>query len=308
MELVTRPWIAFAVSLVGVGTISATPAVGLPEFQDMNAWLAAADSDAITSWLDVFQAADAGAEDISDHFWYAFFPALQQEIVNRVGLVGDLIKNPFEVGTIGGQFLDLLGTATAAHFTHFIPPADAADHLYSTLSADHQDYFAALQQLTDGSDQSLLEFLASPISGILWGVVGPILGPLLQYDDDFSAVVRALADFDFTAAFQGLMNMLPNGLDAYFNGYGPVEVSLPLSSLVPGSDGTITSVDLGGLFSPGGSFFNALGLTGDDTTSPVTGEAVGMLGSLVEIQEAIAVSIGWDGIGNPIDALFDGGV
>ncbi|HET9874521.1 MAG TPA: hypothetical protein VFQ37_02000 [Mycobacterium sp.] len=308
MELATRPWITFAVSLVGAGTIATTPAVGPPEFQHMNTWLAVADSDAVTSWLDVFQATVAGAKDISDHFWYAFFPSLQQEIVNRVGLLGDLVKNPFEAFAIGGRFLDLLGAATAAHFTHFIPPAEAVDHLYSSLSSDHQDYFEALQQLIGGSDQPLLEFLASPVSGILWGVVGPILGPLLQYGDDFSAVVRALGDLDFMAAFQGVMNMLPNGLDAYFNGYGPVEVSLPLSSLAPGADGTITSVNLGGLFSPGGSFFNALGLADGDTTSPATGEAVGLLGSLVEIQQAIAVAIGWDGIGNPIDALFDGGV
>jgi hypothetical protein len=157
--------------------------------------------------------------------------------------------------------------------------------------------------------QSSLDFLASPMSGVLFGMFIPAIGGVLQFFDDITDAFKSFASLDVVRAIQDLLFDPVNILNASLNGYGNVDVSIPASDLIPGADpdDTITSINLGGLFSPGGSFFNSLGIDGDD--SDVSGVGFGEFGSLVSLQEGIAVALGWSGDGNPIDALSDlGGV
>lgn len=71
-------------------------------------------------------------------------------------------------------------------------------------------------------------------------------------------------------------------------------------------------VDLGGLLSPGGSLINALGFAaslGDCgivcATFDVPTTAVGPSGSTIEMSQAIAEGLGWNGIGFPLEALLN---
>lgn len=309
MELVTRSWSTAAVALTVASVIAAAPVAGPPPgLSDLEtrAVQLTAGFDPLTTWQDVFQTASGNAMDIFNHFWAAPFPALQEELVNRVGYIGDVISNPADTGKVLEEFLDGLSTASAAHFAPFVPVGGATDTLYSSLDIGHQDYFEVVQQF---ANSALVGFSASPMSGILWGDIGTTLSPTLQYGADITGIVDALSGADLTTAFQELVDMPANILGASLNGFGPVDLPSLLAPSVPGLDATITSVNMGGLLSPGGSLFNALGLSADATVGGtassdfIAGEPVGAIGSLVALEQAIAVSLGWDGVGNPIADL-----
>ena len=108
-----------------------------------------------------------------------------------------------------------------------------------------------------------------------------------------------------------------NTTNAFFEGYGNAYNLLEELGVGP-ILGTTPQVDLGGLFSPAGSFFNALGFDfhvggteGVDTfigTFSVTASAfltdpaqmVGPIASMLETGQAIAQAIGWDDVGNQL--------
>jgi hypothetical protein len=163
----------------------------------------------------------------------------------------------------------------------------------------------------------LLELVGSPASGVAWGTVGTILSPIFQFLDDGIHLSDALQAGDYTTAFNDLLDMPINSTNAFFEGYGNAYNLLEELGIGP-ILGTTPQLDLGGLFSPAGSFFNALGFDfhvggteGVDTfvgTFSVTASAfltdpasmVGPIASLLETGQAIAQSIGWDDVGNQL--------
>jgi hypothetical protein len=183
---------------------------------------------------------------------------------------------------------------------------------------------------------SLLDFSASPFSGVLWGTGGTFASPFLQLDADFTQLEHAFSGGGANAgsAFTDLLNDPANILDAFLNGYGPVDLSPAtntsdlLNTFFPGLEsflnglGVDVSANLsptltfGGLLSGGGSLFDALGLDAGVTaaalgstvsgSADIPGVSVGPIGSLIETGQAIAQAIGWDGTGNPLESAFGG--
>jgi hypothetical protein len=175
------------------------------------------------------------------------------------------------------------------------------------------------QQLVD----SLLNLTASPESGILMGAIGTVLSPILEFNADVTAIGDALGGStpDLTTAFQDLANMPADITNAFLNGFGDVNlmplvddlgITLPTLDVI-GFPANITAldVDLGGLLSGGGSLFDAIGtgmnldFPGLPTSFDLTGVAVGPLASMVELDQAIAVALGWSGVGDPLSSLAD---
>jgi hypothetical protein len=268
--------------------------------------LLADESEAATSLGDVFQTTVNNASDVFDQFFDPFFPALQQETVNRLDLISQFPEDPTKFFTFVGDVANLMGIGLDAHFGPFYPFGGDESDVLGSLDDAHQglyeDYSDALGD--DSLMQSSFDFLASPMSGILAGIFTPYIGAGLALVDDTTAVIESLGSFDIMSAFQAALNEPADFVDAFFNGYGPVDISpTPVSDVIPGadSDDTITSINLGGLFSTGGSLFNSLGIDGDGTA--VSGEGFGEVGSLVSLQQGIAEALGWDGDGSPLDAL-----
>jgi hypothetical protein len=162
-----------------------------------------------------------------------------------------------------------------------------------------------------------LEFVGSPLSGVLWGGIGTELSPLAQLLDDGIQIFDALDSStpDFTTALADLEAIPANVTNAFLEGYGNAanllsEVGLSLPGVTP-------ELDLGGLLSPAGSLFNAigfdLGASSSTTVLGVTWSAsagiddpattVGPVASLIELGQAIAQSIGWDDVGNQLANL-----
>lgn len=312
MELATRPWITAGIALAGAGAIVATPmAMSSPTLPDLQTRAVNLTSgvDPLTEWEDVLQAAQANATGIFDQFAAAPFPVLQQEIVNQVGYLQDLIGDPSSISTVLTDIQDNLMAAGAAPFAADPGTLDIAhDGIFGLLPVFEGDNAAQLQPL--------LDFAASPLSGILLGAVGPLISPMLALNDDITDIGTALsgATPDLTTAFDDLVNIPASLTGALLNGYGDVDLSalLPLlpSDLFSGVSLSSIEVAMGGLLSEGGSLFNALGLGIDLSGVTLTldpGEAPGMLGSMVELAQVIAESIGWSGMGDPLAGLFDMG-
>jgi hypothetical protein len=162
-----------------------------------------------------------------------------------------------------------------------------------------------------------LEFVASPLSGVLWGGIGTGLSPLAQLLDDSVHVFDALDSStpDYTTAFDDLLNMPANVTNAFLEGYGNANNLLADFGL--SLPGVTPELDLGGLLSPAGSIFNAVGFDlGVSSMTDILGvtwsasagindpaTAVGPVASLLELGQAIAQSIGWDDVGNQLSGL-----
>lgn len=163
--------------------------------------------------------------------------------------------------------------------------------------------------------EPLLAFTGSPLSGVLWGMAGTAISPMLALEQDFTSFSGDLQSGDVTAAFQDVFSAPTNVLNAFLNGYGDVDLNSVLSlfgAAMPADLNIDPTLDLGGLLSGGGSFFDAIGLTADlgdcsvlCATADLPGLSVGPIASLVELVEAVASSLGWDGTGMPLDNLFD---
>jgi len=216
-------------------------------------------ADPLTEWGDVLQTAETNATDIFDHFSAAPFADLQQSIVNQVGYVEDLIKNPSDIGTVltdlQNNVTALFGAATdpGALWGPFVPDGGATDTLYQSLdtvvnstgtgvfdgilSVNHDQLFLLTQELvlpsliTDTSLQplanELLDFTGSPLSGVLIGELGTTLSPVLEFNADITAIGDALGGStpDLTTAFQDLVNMPADITNTFLNGYGDVDLT-----------------------------------------------------------------------------------
>lgn len=354
MQLATHPWITTGVALVGASVVAATPVAvqALPKVEMPAVQLTSFDP--LTEWGDVLQTAEGNATDIYDHWSAAPFAGLQQSIVNQVGYIEDLMKNPSDISTVLTDIQNNLtalfgGTAAdpGALWGPFLPDGGPTDTLYQSLDAviqstgtgpllslisvTHDQLYDLVQTLvlpsliTDTSLQplaeSLVDWTASPRSGVLIGEIGTMLSPVLQFNADVTAIADALGGStpDFTTAFQDLVNMPADITNAFLNGYGNVDllsllndVGITLPSLpFFGTTGDITAltVDLGGLLSPGGSLFDSVGL-GIDVPAfagslDLPGVAVGPLASMVEMGQSIAEALGWSGAGDPLSGLAD---
>jgi hypothetical protein len=316
MQLTYRPWITTGVALAGASLIAATPAAAPLPKVEVPALQLTADFDPLGLWQEVFNTASANATAIAQDYFEAPLPVLQQSIVNQVNFLGDFLNNPGSIGSILG---DIWGNGTAAALAPFSPFIPAANSdLTGSLDSAHQLLFGLISSLLP-DQQSLLDFLASPASGWLLGELGTILSPTLQFINDVTGIIDAISGPtpDWTTALQDLVNIPANLTGAYLNGYGPYDLlplldklGIELPSL--GSFGNITAldVDLGGLLSPGGSLFNALGVEAGIlvfgrpvTLLDVDGVPAGPLASLVQMTQAMSQAIGWDTVGNPLTHL-----
>jgi hypothetical protein len=351
MELTARPLInaGFALTLVGAGVIAApvvAPLPGLPDVQTRAVQLVD------VTWDQVLQTALTNATDINDHFSPAPFVDLQQFAANLPDYL-DGTRNfatdltaaynaaitpfippagaePYIYTSVDPTQSEIDISALGTHlFDIPLPGKDGLiDILTNGLSFDIgicpgplcTDVTIPVLPLLVGDQLAseitpYLEFSGSPLSGILWGSFGTTFGPLLQLNDDITAIATALSGSspDYTAAFNDLLDMPANLTNAFLNGYGDVNLDSLLTEfgITPPATDAALQVDLGGLLSPAGSLINGIGFTdtlGDCSiacaTFDVPTSAVGPIASLLLEDQAIAESIGWDGVGSPLANLL----
>ncbi|MEO6794848.1 MAG: outer membrane porin GjpA, partial [Mycobacterium sp.] len=265
--------------------------------------------------------------------------AQQQEIANQVGYLQDLANGST---TFSDVIKDIQHNGTNAFNAATFLGGDQLDlNVFSNFTMDLNHglvYLALTGQAVDlgfpAPDEpipSIVNFLSSPLSGVLIGALGPSISPWIALNNSITDISAALngSTPDWTTALQDFANIPANMTGAFLNG-STLDLSslIPLineANLIPLPEGTSLdslSIALGGLLSPGegtttiaggldgigGSIFNSLGL--DLSGVPLFGElnvaalGIGPLGAIENLSQIIANSLGWDGTGNPLADLF----
>ena len=293
MPAIPRPFIAAGVAVVGTSAIAMSPVLVPPLSLRAEA---AIQLTATTDWADVFSQAGANAQALFDTWREAPAPILQQIAAN---LARYLMELP-----------DLPGIAAQiqAHFQAALTAPLAPDT--STLDNTHRTFYEllpAVMQLPGIPDllqlsisptgKQLLAFSTTALSGVLLGMAGPVLGPLVVLASSLESIRTDLgaATPDVASAMSTLANIPAAMTDAFLNGGEHVDLTALAKAFGPAigvsfPDGVEVGIALGGLLSPGGSIFNALDFAYDNDLLGVlhihvplaTGTAVGPIGAMME--------------------------
>jgi len=323
-HLAHRPWIAAGVALVGAGAIAATPVAALPGLPAVHFPTVAltADFDPLGAWQDVFDTAKANVTTLTDSA--VPMVAMQQLIANLIN--GDSIDPKAIIDAIAQPDTDINLSPS--------PLTLSNDGLQTLVALVLPQYLPSDFPLSTDELTPILSFMASPLSGVLMGALGPSIAPLVALGNSVTEIGNALSgdDADVSAALQEMANLPANMLGGFLNG-----ATVDLAGLIPTltdagllpeeMDVTALSYTFGGLLSPGstandvegflngitdgsspgigGSILNGLGLTTGLMGFPlvIDGQGVGPIGAWEGLQEIIAMTLGWDGVGNPLEDL-----
>ncbi|WP_096867712.1 outer membrane porin GjpA [Mycolicibacter icosiumassiliensis] len=327
--------------VLGAGLVVGTPtglgqAFGSVTVRDVA--LTAGDSDLLTPWIDQYNAASQNATQLLNAFFDAPNVGLQQLIANQFGYLQAFLNDPTSSSvTAIGQEMQANLAAVLTGFTLQNAWGSLAGNegtiatvIAHTLDSGHSFLLQEVPQFLPTSVNAaevtqILDFLSSPLSGIIMGALGPEIAPWV-------ALYNSITDGDDGNT------TLANMVGAYFNG-----ADLSLNSLIPsieqagflpaGYNIENLGIAFGGLLSPGevggyapypvgigGSIFNSVSIHLAGAPAPIDylGQAVGPLGAWEGWAQAIASLLGWDGTGSPLsdvtlpviptDVLDDGGV
>ncbi|MDR3659837.1 MAG: outer membrane porin GjpA [Mycobacterium sp.] len=291
-----------------------------------------ADFNPLQPWMDVFNTASVNAQKIGSSFAAAPAVLLQQILANQVSHLGAILQNPGSIGTVLGQVVKNVQSVVQA--ATLLNTNYNTDQAFGSLDGWH---YMALQMtpklLPTANDPQatqvitqVLNVLASPLSGVLIGLAGPAISPVVALVNTLTAAGAALSAGDAMAALQHLINIPANVVGGFLNG-----ANLNLGALVPliNGAGLLTndttlhdlSIQFGGLLTAGttgsdpvtgasngigGSILNSLGqvvttgIMGFPLDLPIDGQGVGPIGALVSLGQLLAKAIGWSGTGNPL--------
>lgn len=302
MELRLRPYAAAGVAVVGASAIALAP-VAPPLPDDIKianpAVSLSATIDPITPWAQLLEDAGENVAALVDDWAEAPFPVLQQVIVNQLTYLNELPD--FEL--IVNQIVSNLEGAARAPF---VPSPESVDPTHAALL----DILPVLD-LYPPDLQPLIDFAASPVSGILLGLAGPVIAPLLALSASVQEIVENITSDEpnFEAALNTLINIPAGMADAFLNGGQTLNLTPVLDALgvdlelIPGLPAAQVGLTFGGLLSGSGSIVNAL----DIAAGPIrfAGQGPGAIGSLIGLTQSIARALGWDGTGNPLEVEDD---
>ena len=292
MNLSHRSYLTAGVAALSAGAIALAPVQPLPSGPDLSTALRstlavdlAAAIDPITPWIDTFQAAADNISGLVNTWGEQPLPVVQQIVAN----LGTYLSELPAIGTIIEQAVANVGNAARAPFE-----ADL-----NTLDPAHTLAFQALPTLAPDIPQGLSDFLTTSTSGLIIGLLGPVLSPVLALGAGIRTAVEALQTSDWAAAVNALINIPAAMVNAFLNGGPTIDLtSLLAPSVLPNRLDSAT-VTLGGLLSQGASIFNAVGLEVSVKVGPVfvpsppipAGPPAGVFGSLIAMTNAIAGAI-----------------
>jgi hypothetical protein len=276
--------------------------------------------DIAAPWIDQFNTASTDTTTLLNTFYDAPYIGLQQMIANDSGFLQDVLNDPSSINAVTQQFQSNLNAVVTGYG---LQNADAATtnivlaHTLDDVSGSengHAILFGEIPGYLPASDASeitpIINFLASPESGIIMGALGPEISPFVELfncitaGDDFNTTLADVTGAFFNGADLNLDSLLPaiNGLDLFPPGMAMINLDIGFGGLLStGSVGVSQGFGDGGV---GGSIFNSVGI--DFTGVPSIGtldapsQAIGPIGALEGWGQTIAALLGWDGSGSPL--------
>ncbi|WP_431237277.1 outer membrane porin GjpA [Mycolicibacterium aichiense] len=262
---------------------------------------------ASTDWADIFTRAGQNAQALLDTWQEAPAPILQQIVANQISYLKELP----DFAAVANQIQSHLQAAIAAPTAPDLSTLDPTHGtFYQLLPAVLQlpGVPEALNLIISPTGRQLLGFSTTALSGLILGMAGPVLGPLIVLSSSVDAIRSELTapTPDVAGALNTLTNIPAAMTDAFLNGGQHVDLTALATTFGPAIGvsfpaGVKVGIALGGLLSPGGSIFNALDFAYDNDLLGVlhihvplaTGSPVGPIGAFMEFTRAIAKSIGW---------------
>ena len=246
----------------------------------------------------------------------AALPILSQVITNLETYLGELP----DIGTILGQVFSNIGNALGAPFqagaeesgrpfNSAILPVSPYNQNVNAVpyfdvpllgAASQRDLWALLPTVAGeeayASLKPILDFLSTPVSGVLVGAIGPIVAPVLAVVNSISNTIELLRESNFGGALTELINIPANVIGAVLNGGQTLDLTPVLSLLGVTLPDSIQSIGLkmGGLLSPGGVGFDALAAVAevpDVLSLDIPGLPLGPIGALAGLNSYVAKSI-----------------
>src|SRR5690625_4739968 len=248
MDYITRRHAVAGVALVGAGLIAAGP-VTAPELTTVRARAVAL----TMSWDQVFENITANAQTVS---------AANQDALNSLftGLFGSSATENLQTALQAASLVGAPDDVVSAVLPHSLGgEADAVD---STTGRDDVHIFNVHQELYDGLSTSddfhspvdepgyldFVNFVSSPMSGVLIAALGPLISPLV-------ALYNSVSAGEFADIPANVVNAFFNGATLDVGQLLPDLLSAVDDYAIEGSDGG-EHIDalffaFGGLFSPG---------------------------------------------------------
>ena len=276
------------------------------------------------AWTDAFNTASENLTTLLNNFNLAPGVATQQFLANQASFIQQMLADPSNNNAVAQQIqsnLDAMVTGYAMQGADADTTTIVQQHTLdggSSLGNGHQTLFSEIPGYLPADQAStitpIINFLDSPLSGIIMGSLGPFIAP-------WAALINSISDGD------SFSDTLANMFGAFFNG-----ADLNLDSLVPTINGLglfpagmhVNDLDIGfgGLFSTGsvsvgpyqvldsagnivdsvpavgGSIFNSVGLN-------ITG--VPVISSIDAPSQAIGPIAAWEAWGQTLGALLGSG-
>jgi len=276
-QIGARSYLTAGIAAIGVGAIVLAPVQAIPDqaapvphrvVSDVGAMLAAS-FDPITPWVDTIT---ASIDNIAALIGFAFetpFPVLQTVVANLGTYLGELTSG--NAGLIPGQIFGNIQKLFTAPFN----PGEVQTFPIGPIGSDNEvtipdgTYLSAT--LLDGNTPETLNgtlnqfivtgtvlepacvadgecgiwptvaaattFLNSYGSGVLLGLLGPVLSPVAALVNSATALVAAISDGDFIGAVNELVNIPANVVNGFLNGallnLTPILAALGLAESLP---------------------------------------------------------------------------
>jgi len=301
MTTTARSYLTAGVAALGAGAIALSPVQPIPnqvapaqEKAVANLAVTLASTiDPITPIVETFQTSVANIKTLTEFYLQKPFPLLQTTVANlgtyaaelEAGdgaLIPDQIKNNiqtfFQAPWSPGAQARIDAPTT--------PPSEVAlplgEYVSETLNggdiASPKDLNFILLQVVAGASLDpaawpsvaplvpLWNFLNTPYSGQLLGVLGPLLSPLVQLTKSFTAVGAYFQAGDVAGAINELINIPTATTNAFLNGAGFLNLG-PILSKIVGPDSLVPTDNLGVNL---GGLLNAMPRNGSLVPPPVT--------------------------------------
>jgi len=341
-----RPYVTAGIAIVGSGLIAATPVAtplaSVATVRDVA--LTAGDTlpDLMAPWTAVFNEASQNATTLLQNYYLAPNVGFQQMLANQTQFWQEILDDPSKIPAVMQQMqanLDAVltgytlqnasGSVSLNGFEGVV--GTVASHTISgtdltTLAFGHDLLFGLLPQFLPADISSfatpIVDFLASPLSGIIIGSLGPSIAPWV-------AMMNSIQDGDsFNQVMASWMNGFLNGATLNLDSLLPL---IAQTGLLPaGTEITHLDFALGGLLTPGtvavgpygvdlpdgsttdvsavgGSIFNSLGITLTASLLPgvpisIESQAVGPIAAMEAWGQTVGALLGsgWTGKG-PVD-------
>ncbi|WP_313673668.1 outer membrane porin GjpA [Mycolicibacterium sp.] len=277
-----RSYLTAGVAAVGAGAMALTPIQALPAqstvaservISTMAVQLAST-IDPITPWVNTLTTTGENVTALIDYYIQQPIP-LAQTIWYNLGVYMDE-----DSSTVNDQIMENLNTFFYAPWspgtcTQFCPDPDAEALKPPIYAGDYvsdvpitnpvifgqpvsqRTLFTLLPLVVGGEDAagwadpiaSLVNFTATPYSGQLVGLLGPLVAPLISISQSLKAASEFSMDGDSIGALNEIINIPANMANAVLNGPGYLDLTDIAEGLLPDAIKTI-GLNLGGLVSP----------------------------------------------------------